>query len=79
MSCAKFILPGERKSHHELEQSVFSVIQQPKGPTKAMVLARQMYPGQSEKFLSAYKMATSKPYGYLTFYLKPDTPNDRRL
>ena len=32
MSGAKFILPGERKSHHELEQSVFSVIQQPTGP-----------------------------------------------
>ena len=32
MSGAKFILPGERKSHHEPEQSVFSVIQQPMGP-----------------------------------------------
>ena len=30
--CAKFILPGERKSHHELEQSVFSVIRQSMGP-----------------------------------------------
>ena len=30
-----------------------------------MVLARQMYPGQSEKFLSTYRMATSKPFGYL--------------
>ena len=44
-----------------------------------MVLARQMYPGQSEKFLSSYKMATSKPYGYLAIDLKPDTPNDKRL
>ena len=32
MSGAKFILPGERKSHYEPEQSVFSVIQQPTGP-----------------------------------------------
>ena len=32
MSVAKFILPGERKSHHELEQSVFSGIQQSTGP-----------------------------------------------
>ena len=31
MSGAKFILPGERKSHHEPEQSVFSVIQQSTG------------------------------------------------
>ena len=40
-----------------------------------MVLARQMYPGQSEM----YKMAISKPYGYLAIDLKPDTPNDKRL
>ena len=31
MSGAKFILPVERKSHHEPEQSVFSVIQQSTG------------------------------------------------
>ena len=29
MSGAKFILPGERKSHHEFEQSVLGTIQQP--------------------------------------------------
>ena len=44
-----------------------------------MVLARQMYPGQSEKCLSTYRMATSKPFGYLLIDLKPDTPNDKRL
>ena len=38
-----------------------------------------MYPGQSEKFLSAYKMDTSKPYGYLAIDLKPDTPKDKCL
>ena len=44
-----------------------------------MVLARQMYPGQSEKFLNTYRMATSKASGYLLINLKPDTPNDKRL
>ena len=38
-----------------------------------------MYSGQSEKFLSAYKMVTSKPYGYLAIDLKPDTPKDKCL
>ena len=38
-----------------------------------------MYPGQSEKFLSTYRMATFKPFGYLLIDLKPDTPNDKRL
>ena len=40
MSGAEFILPGERKSHHELEQSVFSVIQQPKGPATSHGLGK---------------------------------------
>ena len=44
-----------------------------------MVLARQIYPGQSEKFLSTYRMATSKPFGYLLIDLKPDTSNDKHL
>ena len=51
----------------------------PRDQQQVMVLARQMYPGQSEKFFNAYKMATSKPYGYLAIDLKPDTPNDKRL
>ena len=57
------------------------VIYLPKVPTQQQitVLARQMYPGQSEKFLSTYRMATSKPFGYLLIDLKPDTPNDKRL
>ena len=73
------ILPGERKSHHEPDQSVFSVIQQSTGLATNLVLARQMYPGQSEKFLSTNRMATFKPSGYLLIDLKPDTPNDKRL
>ena len=32
MSGAKLILPGERKLHHEPEQSVLGTIQQPTGP-----------------------------------------------
>ena len=43
------------------------------------VLARQMYPGQSEKFLNTYRMATSKPFGYLLMDVKPDTLNDKCL
>ena len=65
MSGAKFILPGERKSHHELEQSVFSGINNPRDQQQITVLVRQMYPGQVEKFLNTYRMATSKPFGYL--------------
>ena len=51
----------------------------PRDQQQTMVLARQMYPGQSEKFLSTYRMGTAKPFGYLLIDLKPDTPNDKRL
>ena len=51
----------------------------PRDQQQIMALARQMYPGQSEKFLSTYRMATSNPFGYLLIHLKPDTPNDKRL
>ena len=77
MSGAEFILPGERKSHHKLEQSVFSVIQQPKGPTASHGLGKTDVSRSGEKFFNAYKMATSNPYGYLAIDLKPDTPNDK--
>ena len=45
MSGAKFILPGERKSHHELEQSVFSGIQQSTGPATNHRLSKTDVPG----------------------------------
>ena len=44
-----------------------------------MVLARQMYPGNSQQFLKTYKQATEEPYGYLLVDLKPDTPDKQRL
>ena len=83
MSGEKFILQEKRKSHYELEQSVFSVVQQPTGPATYHGLSKTDVPRtdvpRSEKFLSSYRMATSKPFGYLFIDLKPDTPNDKHL
>ena len=45
MSGAKFILSGERKSHHEREQSVFSGIQQSTGPATNHCLSKTDVPG----------------------------------
>ena len=44
-----------------------------------MTLARQMYPGQSEKMMKMFEKATKKPYGYLLVDLKPFTPENDRL
>ena len=44
-----------------------------------MTLARQMYPGHSEKFMTAFEKATKQPYGHLIVDLKPFTPEGQRL
>jgi hypothetical protein len=44
-----------------------------------MTLARQMYPGNSEKLLKPFEKATKYPYGYLLVDLKPYTPEDQRI
>ena len=70
---------GKESRTMSLNSQYLVLFNNPRDQQQVMVLARQMYPGQSEKFLSSYKMATSKPYGYLAIDLKPDTPNDKRL
>ena len=70
---------GKESGTMSLNSQYLVLFNNPRDQQQVMVLAREMYPGQSEKFLSSYKMATSKPYGYLAIDLKPDTPNDKCL
>ena len=44
-----------------------------------MTLARQMYPGKSEKMMKMFDKATRQPYGYLLVDLKAYTPENDRL
>ncbi|WAR23034.1 hypothetical protein MAR_036703 [Mya arenaria] len=44
-----------------------------------MTLARQMYPGHTDKVMNAFAKATKYPYGYLLVDLKPFTAEDDRL
>ena len=62
-----------------LNSQYLLVFNNPWDQQQITVLARQMYPGQSEKFLTSYRMATSKPFDYILIDLKPDTSNDKRL
>ena len=70
---------GKESRTMSLNSQYLVLFNNPRDQQQIVVLARQMYPGQSEKFLSTYRMATSKPFGYLLIDLKPDTPNDKRL
>ena len=68
---------GKESHIMSLNSQYLVLFNNPRDQQQVMVLARQMYRGQSEKLLNAYKMATSKPYGYLAIDLKPDTLNDK--
>ena len=70
---------GKESRTMSLNSQYLVVFNNPRDQQQITVLARQMYPGQSEKFLNTYRMATSKPFGYLLIDLKPDTLNDKRL
>ena len=70
---------GKESRTISLNSQYLVLFNNPRDQKQVMVLARQMYPGHSEQFLSTYRAATSKPFGYLLIDLKPDTPNDKRL
>ena len=70
---------GKESRTMSLNSQYLVLFNNPRDQQQITVLARQMYPGQSEQFLSTYRMAASKPFGYLLIDLKPDTPNDKRL
>ena len=70
---------GKESRTMSLNSQYLVLFNNPRDQQQITVLARQMYPGQSEKCLNTYIMATSKPFGYLLIDLKPDTPNDKHL
>jgi hypothetical protein len=51
----------------------------PRDQQQIAVLARQMYPHNSDRMLQIYKEATQEPYGYLLVDLKPETHESERL
>jgi hypothetical protein len=51
----------------------------PRDQQQIAVLARQMYPHNSDRMLQIYNEATQRPYGYLLIDLKPETPEEERL
>ena len=66
--------PTQRRNCHYLV-----LFNNPIDRQSVMTLARQMYPGQSEKMMKMFEKATKKPYGYLLVDLKPFTPENDRL
>lgn len=51
----------------------------PRDKLQVVMLARQMYPGNSKFFMESFQDATTKPYGYLLVDLCATTPEAYRL
>lgn len=66
--------PTQRRNCHYLV-----LFNNPVDRQTVLTLARQMYPGNIEKFQKAFAKATKQPYGYLLVDLKPFTPENDRL
>lgn len=66
--------PTQRRNCHYLV-----LFNNPVDRQSLMTLARQMYPGNSEKFIKIFGKATKDPYGFLLVDLKPFTPENDRL
>jgi hypothetical protein len=47
--------------------------------SQALCLARQLYPGETKFFMSAYREATKKPRGYLVVDCRAETPEEMSL
>ena len=66
--------PTQRRNCHYLV-----LFNNPVDQQQVMTLARQMYPGDTQRLLRHFKAATSIPYGYLVLDLKPFTSDHLRL
>jgi hypothetical protein len=55
------------------------LLKNPRDQIGPAILARQMYPSNSQKFMIKYIEATTRPYGYLFIDLKQNTPEEDRL
>ncbi|WAR24132.1 YMD3-like protein [Mya arenaria] len=66
--------PTQRRNCHYLV-----LFNNPVDRQSVMTLARQMYPGHTDKFMNAFAKATKYPYGYLLVDLKPFTAENDRL
>ena len=51
----------------------------PRDRLQVLTLAKQMYPGETNRFMKKYEEAIQRPYGYLFVDLKPATPEQCRL
>ena len=72
-------MQGKSSRTISLNSSYIVVFKNVRDKGQIMLLARQMFPGNTRYFLQAFTDATSVPYGYLLIDFKTSTPDCLRL
>ena len=70
---------GKENRTMSLNSQYIVLFKNPRDRQQIGVLARQMYPGNSQKLLDAYEKAVSVPYGALVLDLKQTTLESKRF
>ena len=75
------IFPKSEKGFRtmSLNSQYIVLFQQSRDVLQIQTLARQMRPGETKFFMSAYLDAVSVPFNYLFLDFKPTTPSDQRI
>jgi len=70
---------GKENRTMSINTQYIVLFKNPRDQVGPAILARQMYPSNSKKFMNKYIEATKRPYGYLFIDLKQSTPEEDRL
>ena len=75
----KLFHQGKGNQSISLNSHYLVLFKNPRDKLQILMLARQMYPKQTDWFLKQYKEAVRRPFGYLFVDLKPSTQDSCRL
>lgn len=70
---------GKHNRTMNLNSHYIVLFKNPRDQTQISVIAKQMFPGNSEYMIEAFNDAVKREYGYLLIDLKPTTDNRLRL
>ena len=70
---------GKETRTMSLNTHYMVLFKNPRDSQQVSVLARQMFPRNTQYFLNSFEEATSIPFGYLVIDLKQMTPDNARL
>ena len=75
--CAKLV--SQEFAYGVVNTQYFFIGKNPRDASSVTNLAKQMTPGDTPRFIEAYKNATDKPYSFLFVSARQETPDKLRL